>query len=69
MKPRGKETVDLPVIGVGMSPPEILTHQIDSGLEQRQRGPKRLRSRLGWKRRHEVTLRFSCGLGKMADLS
>ena len=63
MKPRGKKAVNLPFISVGMSPLEILTHQIDSCLEQRECGPKGLRSRLGRERRHEVTLRFSCEFG------
>ena len=64
MKPRCKKAVNLPFISVGMSPFEILTHQIDSCLEQSECGPKGLRSRLGRERRHEVTLRFSCGFGK-----
>jgi hypothetical protein len=64
MKPRCEKAVNLLVISVGMSPLEILTHQIDSCLEQSECGPKRLRSRLGRERRHEVTLRFSCEFGK-----
>ena len=46
MKPRCKKPFHLRGVSVGMSPLEILTHQIDSRLEQIERGPKGLRSRL-----------------------
>src|SRR6188768_3426640 len=58
MKPCREQAINLLVISVGMSPLEILTHQIDACVEQSECGPKRLRSRLGRERRHEVTLRF-----------
>jgi hypothetical protein len=64
MEPRCEKTINLLVISVGMSPLEILTHQIDSCLEQIECGPKRLRRRLGRERGHEVTLRFSREFGK-----
>ncbi len=44
-KPLMKESLDFFIAGFGMIPPEVLAHQIETGLKQIERRSERLRYR------------------------
>jgi hypothetical protein len=39
-KPRAKSPIDLLVVGLGVSPPQVLPHQLKPGIEQIKRESK-----------------------------